>query len=59
MTLRDRIEQVLKQDSPGLGLHDAEAAELLDAIAEANLGDPAALRAYDLLHQRVTYGRAW
>ena len=58
-TLEAIIERALSNETPSLGLSDEEARHGMDLIAEADLGDPRVLEAYDVLHNRVTYGRAY
>jgi hypothetical protein len=61
--IRDMITTTLWRESRGdwdLGLSSADdAAAFRDAIADANMTDDDALRAYDLLHNRAVFGHAF
>lgn len=59
LALRERVNAVNACGSHDLGMTMREAGDLRDAIADADLHDIGALAAYDLLHNRAIFGRAW
>lgn len=59
MTLREKLRKVLDCKRPDLDIERDEALALCAEIAAFDLCDDDALRAYDLLHARAAYGRAW
>jgi hypothetical protein len=57
--LDECITDVITSADPTLGMSKGTAQTILEAIQDSDRDDHAALQAYDLLHQRVTVGRAW
>lgn len=53
------IARALTNDRPDLGLSGAEAVYGMDLIDASGREDDQALRAYDLLHNLATFGRAF
>jgi hypothetical protein len=58
-TLENIIAAVLGSESPTLDISADDAKQYMDAIMASDRDDAHAMTAYDLLHSRFTYGRAF
>jgi hypothetical protein len=57
--LADAVDAVDRDFDPTMGLTTDEAKALRDEIVDADLTDDDALRAHDMLHHRVVFGRSF
>ena len=57
--MNSQIAAILASEDPSLGLSDDEASALKTRIIESDTDDLDAMRAFDLLAARLTFGRAF